>query len=73
MRSLLAKYMPLNGSAHGAELDQITVMLHWLMAILFVGWGIFFVYVLVRFRAGRNPQASYTGTKSKISSFLTKQ
>jgi cytochrome c oxidase subunit 2 len=69
MGSLLAKYMPINGSAHGAELDQLSAMLHWLMALLFVGWGIFFIYVLFRFRAGRNPQASYTGTKTKLSSY----
>jgi len=69
MGSLLAKYMPLNASAHGAELDQLSTMVHWLMALLFVGWGIFFVYVLFRFRSGRNPQASYTGTRTKVSSY----
>lgn len=69
MGSLLDKYMPLNASAHGAELDQLSAMVHWLMALLFVGWGLFFIYVLFRFRAGRNPKASYTGTKTKISSY----
>ena len=33
------------------------VLVHWLMLVLFVGWGVFFVFVLFRFRSGRNPQA----------------
>jgi len=34
---------------------------------MFVGWGLFFIYVLFRFRKGANPKASYTGAKGKIS------
>jgi cytochrome c oxidase subunit 2 len=45
-------------------------LVHWLMAILFVGWGFFFLFVLVRFRSGANPRASYTGAKGKISKGL---
>jgi cytochrome c oxidase subunit 2 len=62
--------LPLNGSAHGAELDSMLGLVHWLMIILFVIWAPFFIYTLIRFRASRNPQASYTGTKSHISSYL---
>jgi len=69
MGSLLAKFMPLNASAHGAELDRLSAMVHWLMAFLFVGWGLFFIYALFRFRSGRNPRASYTGTRTKVSSY----
>ena len=36
-------------------------------ALAFVGWGLFFIYVLFRFRKGANPKASYTGAKGKIS------
>ena len=46
------------------------VLVHWLMAILFVGWGIFFIYTLVRFRAGANPKADSVGVKSHTSSYL---
>jgi len=42
------------------------VLVHWLMLVLFVGWGAFFLFVLVRFRRGANPQASYTGAKGKF-------
>jgi cytochrome c oxidase subunit 2 len=43
------------------------VLVHWLMLVLFVGWGFFFVYVLFRFRKSANPTASYVGAKGKIS------
>src|SRR5207248_7163051 len=59
--------MPAATSAHAAEIDQMTVLVHWLMLVLFVGWGLFFVYALVRFRRSANPKASYTGAKGKIS------
>ena len=60
---------PENASAHGAELDYLTAIVHWFMIVLFVGWGIFFVYTLFRFRKGRNPVASYTGAKGKFSTY----
>lgn len=63
MRSLL----PLDASAHASQLDTITLFVHVLMALLFVGWGSFFVYTLIRFRASRNPRASYQGASSRAS------
>jgi cytochrome c oxidase subunit 2 len=36
------------------------------MLVLFVGWGVFFLFVLVRFRRGANPKADYAGAKGKI-------
>jgi len=59
--------LPAAASAHAGDIDQMLVLVHWLMGVLFVGWGLFFVYVLVRFRRGSNPKASYTGAKGKIS------
>ena len=47
--------MPVAASAHAGEVDRIMVLVHWLMLVLFVGWSIFFVYVLVRFRRGAQP------------------
>ncbi len=70
MYSILNRWLPENAAAHGAEIDRMTVLLHWLMLLLFVGWSLYFVYVLFRFRAGRNAQASYTGVKSHFSSYL---
>jgi len=59
--------MPVQASTHAAELDQMTVLVHWLMLVMFVGWSIFFVFVLFRFRSSAHPKASYTGAKGKIS------
>ena len=70
MTEFLQRWMPVDGSAHGAELDYMTGLLHWLMAVLFVGWGLYFVYVLVRFRAKANPKANYHGVKSRFSSYV---
>ncbi len=69
MKDLLARWMPIDASAHGAELDQMNAIVHWLMALLFVGWGIYFIWVLFRYRAGRQPKADYVGAKSKISTW----
>lgn len=55
--------LPVQASSHAGDIDRIIVVIHWLMAVLFVGWGAFFVYTLVRFRAGANPKASYHGMK----------
>ena len=62
--------LPVQASTHAAELDHMTVLVHWLMLLLFVGWGVFFAFVLVRFRKGANPTASYVGAKGKISKGL---
>ena len=60
---------PVISSRHGLEIDYMNGWVHWLMLILFVGWGIFFIYVLFRFRSGSNPKASYEGVTSHISRY----
>ena len=57
-------------SAHGAPIDDLIVWMHWLMLLLFVGWGAFFVFTLVRFRRSSNPTADYEGTKSHLNTYL---
>ena len=58
--------MPAAASAHAGEIDQMLVYVHWLMFVLFIGWGAFFVFVLARFRRGAHPKASYVGAKGKF-------
>jgi cytochrome c oxidase subunit 2 len=58
--------LPVQASTHAADIDHMMVMVHWLMLVLFVGWGLFFLFALFRFRRGANPKASYTGAKGKI-------
>jgi cytochrome c oxidase subunit II len=62
--------LPVAASAHAAEIDRITALVHWLMLVLFVGWTIFFIYVLVRFRSRANPQANYHGVRGRWSTWL---
>src|SRR6476646_10765097 len=59
--------LPAAASAHAGDIDQMIVLIHWLMAVLFVGWGVFFLYALFRFRRGANPRADYSGAKGKLS------
>jgi cytochrome c oxidase subunit II len=59
--------LPVEASTHAGEIDQMIVLVHWLMLVLFVGWGAYFIFVLFRFRKGANPKASYSGAKGKIS------
>ena len=63
-------WMPAPASSYAAELDRINILVHWLMLVLFVGWGAFFLFVLYRFRASRNPKANYAGVKSHASTWL---
>jgi cytochrome c oxidase subunit 2 len=62
--------LPVAASAHAAEVDHTMVLVHILMAVLFVGWMGFFLYTLWRFRRARNPKADYTGVTSSTSTWL---
>jgi len=69
MREFLAQYMPPDYSKHGPDLDALNANVHWLMLILFILWGLLFVYMLRRFRASNHPRAIYHGTKSHLSTY----
>ncbi|MHC1769784.1 MAG: cytochrome c oxidase subunit II [Verrucomicrobiia bacterium] len=62
--------MPPLASQHGADVDKLMLYIHCLMAALFVGWLVYFVYVLGRFRRVKNPQADYVGVRSHTSSYV---
>ena len=62
--------LPLLASAHGQQIDDLIGWIHIFMFVLFIGWGGFFIYTLIRFRASRNPVANYDGVKSHVSSYL---
>ena len=70
MLALLQEWMPVNGAAHGQALDEMSALVHWVMLLLFVGWGAYFIYVLFRFRSGANPRASYKGSTSHFSQYV---
>ncbi len=62
--------LPLLASEHGAKIDRLILLVHVLMVVIFVGWGLFFAYTLFRFRKKKNPVASHDGMKSHASSWL---
>jgi cytochrome c oxidase subunit II len=62
--------LPPLAATHGGHIDSLIGWTHVFMLVLFVGWGAFFTYVLIRFRQSRNPVASYRGAKSHTSSYL---
>lgn len=62
-------YMPEGAAEHADRLDTMIDLVHWLMLILFIVWGTFFVYCLIRFRASKNPTANYKGVTSHKSTY----
>jgi cytochrome c oxidase subunit II len=62
--------LPPLATAHGGQIDNLLGWIHIFMLILFVGWGGFFLYILVRFRQSRNPVADYKGVTSHRSTYL---
>ena len=67
---MLKLFLPEVASAHAGQIDQLMGLLHWLMLILFIGWSVLFVYVLIRFRRRRNPKADYRGLQSHASNWV---
>jgi len=62
--------LPPLASAHGGQIDGLIGWTHVFMFVLFIGWGAFFAYCLIRFRRSRHPVADYAGVKSHASSYL---
>ncbi len=63
-------WLPDDFSEHGGRIDTLINSVHWFMAALFVGWGIFFVYCMVKFRQRPGHTANYTPVKAKVSKYL---
>lgn len=71
MTNILQKLgLPINLSIDGIAIDSVMSLVHWLMLVLFIGWGAFFIISLFKFRRSKNPKASYEGVKSHWSSVL---
>src|SRR2546421_10850216 len=62
--------LPPNASEHGYQIDHIIEFSHWFMGTLFLGWSAFFIYLLLRFRKGKQPLADHEGVKSGNSTHL---
>jgi cytochrome c oxidase subunit II len=62
--------MPEPASAQARGVDSLMVYLHVLMAVLFVGWFCYFVYVLWKFQKRRNKRGDYAGVRNHASSYI---
>ncbi|MCC7008116.1 MAG: hypothetical protein IT184_04820 [Acidobacteria bacterium] len=57
----MSAFLPPAASAHAAQIDLVLTLVHVLMAVLFAGWGLYFVWALIRFRRARQPRANPAG------------
>lgn len=55
--------LPAQASQHASGVDRLLTEVHWLMAGMFVGWLLLYLFILLRFRRGANPHADYKGTR----------
>lgn len=64
-------WLPFNiGGEVAHDVDEMTDVMHWFMLVLFVGWGVFLVYCLVRFRARSGHKADPRIIKAKPSKYI---
>jgi cytochrome c oxidase subunit II len=56
-----------DASAEGFVINHLLEVVHWFIFALFIGWVLFFGYMLWRFSQKNNPKAQYTGFNSNAS------
>ena len=61
--------LPINSASHGHMIDNMIGWVHWLMLFLFVGWGIYLIITVFKFRSSAHPKADYHGVKSHYSQY----
>ena len=61
--------LPINSASHGLMIDSMIGWTHWLMLLLFVGWGIYLIFVVIKFNSKANPKADYYGVQSHYSKY----
>ena len=70
IKSFITSYLPPDFSEHGFHVDRLIIWVHYLMFVLFIGWAIYFIYTLYKFRASNNPKANYEGVTSHYSTYI---
>ena len=63
-------WLPMDISAHGGPIDRLMAVIHWFMLLLFVGWGIYYVYCLIKFRARPGHTATYAPVKAIFTKYV---
>ena len=62
--------LPINSASHGLMIDYMIGWVHWLMLILFIGWGIYLIIAIIKFNSKSNPKADYNGIQSHYSQYV---
>lgn len=62
----MSRFLPVAASAHAGDIDLVTTLVHALMLALFVGWSIYFAWVLIRYRRSRQPTADHRGASGRL-------
>ena len=63
-------WLPPNVSVHGDDIDTMIILIHWFMLVLFVGWSLFIVYCLVKFRQRPGHAAVYEPIEARFNRWL---
>jgi len=58
-------WLPKSASTFAAEIDASINVVHLLMLVMFVVWGIFFIYFIIKFRSSSNQPVNYSGFSNK--------
>ena len=61
--------LPINAASHGLMIDYMIGWTHWVMLLLFVGWGIYLIITIIKFSEKFNPKADYNGVQSHYSQY----
>ena len=70
MDHLSTRYsLPPDISVHGFAVDRLIDFLHYFMFMLFVLWGIFIIYCLIRYRQRPGHSATHASVHSPIPKF----
>jgi cytochrome c oxidase subunit II len=62
--------LPIDISVHGAGMDRLIYIIHILMVILFVGWLIFLIFMLVKYRQREGHKAVYSEKHFKAPAYI---
>ena len=62
--------LPIAASTYAARMDASLHVLHIAMITIFVLWGVFFTYCLIRYRRSKSPRGSYDAAKGGLSSYI---
>ena len=58
--------MPPDWSESGHHIDFLIGLVHWAMVLIALGFVVYFVWVLVKFRAGSGREVSYEGARGRL-------